>query len=96
MTDIDIKITIENMPFFMESLVQRFEYEGCPVLPTLCRAVATEIERLQTRQKLLEKGVIHLIVYDNGMIRCRVCGHTTHKGQEIPHDDDCILIALKE
>lgn len=47
MSDRDEKTAIENMPFFLENLAGRFENEECPTLPKLCRAVATEIARLQ-------------------------------------------------
>ena len=54
MSDPDVKTAIENMPFFLESLAARFEDKKCPTLPKLCRGVATEIERLQARNELLE------------------------------------------
>ena len=58
-------------------------FVGCP----------DAIERLQARVELLEK---YLIANSNGMIRCRVCRHQTYAGQEIFHDDDCVLAALQE
>ena len=55
--DADEKIAIENMPFFLESLAQRFKDEECPILPKLCRAVGNEIESMQARIELLEEVV---------------------------------------
>ncbi len=66
MSDSDEKIAIENMPFFLEGLAGRFENEECPTLPKLCRAVATEIERLQARVEGLEKVVEAADIYING------------------------------
>ncbi len=51
MTDPDIETTVENIPFFMEGLAQRFEGEGCANLPKLCRAVADHHETLLTEGK---------------------------------------------
>jgi len=32
-----------------------------------------------------------LIVWGNGYVRCRVCRHSTHGGERIPHNADCIM-----
>lgn len=66
--------------------------EGLHEKSDIAAELAWRDEQIKALAYRLDDLLKRMIVRDNGYDRCRLCGHQTHYGQEIPHDDYCPLI----